>query len=81
MGAHSDHCEDDADDAKDGLGWCNVREISRDIQTLDDHIQRGEDVFSMFRVFGFGFHGFKASAEVKGRCSGRAVRRMLSLGL
>ena len=80
MGAHSYHREDDTDGAEDGLSWHDVQDVSRNIQAIDDRVQRGEDIFSAFRVFGLGIHGFRASAEVNGRCKRRVVRRMPSPG-
>ena len=62
---YPDHCEDNADGAEDGLRWCDARETFRDIQALDDHVQRGEDIFSTFRSFGFCVHGSKVGVGTK----------------
>ena len=51
-GTRSYHREDDVGNATDGLGRGNGREVLREIQALDDHIQRGKDAVSTFRLFG-----------------------------
>jgi len=34
-----DHGEKDADGAKSGLGWCDARDLLREIQDVDGHVQ------------------------------------------
>jgi len=70
---HPYHCEYNADSAKDSPGWCDTREILREIQALDNHIQRGEDIVASFRLFGPRVHGLKVRVGAKGRCSGQAM--------
>ena len=62
METHLDHDEKDADRTKNSLGWCDARYLLRDVQDIDSHIQRGDDLIPAFRWFGFGtncVHGTK----------------------
>ena len=36
---YPDHCEEDTDGAKNGLGWCDARGLLCEIQSLDGYIQ------------------------------------------
>jgi hypothetical protein len=56
-GTHSDHCEDNADGAKNGLGRCNTREFLGEIQSFDGGIQRRDCTLPSFRSLGLGLHG------------------------
>jgi hypothetical protein len=56
---HSDHRDDNANGAKNNLGWRDAGDFLRKIQGLDGHIERGEDVRSTFLSLGVGFHGLK----------------------
>ena len=40
------HGKKDGDEAKNGLGWCDARELLGKIQTIDNHIHRGENTIS-----------------------------------
>jgi len=57
---YSDHCEKDADGAKSGLSWCDVRDLLRKIHDVDGHIQRGE---SSLPILGLGFGCHRRSAR------------------
>ena len=57
-GTHFNHCENNADGAKDGLGRRDARHLLRDGQGFDGHVQRGDDFLSTFRLWGVGIHGF-----------------------
>ena len=74
---YSYHCEDCADGAEDSLGWCDAREVFREIQTLDEHVQRGENIFSTFRLLRLCIHGFEVSAGAKERCGLAVGKRPL----
>jgi len=54
---YADHCEKDADGAKGPLGWCDARDLFREIQDIDGHIQCGENAASPLWLLGFGCHG------------------------
>jgi hypothetical protein len=57
---HSDHCEDNAEGAKDGFGRCDTAELLRKIRHLDGHIERGEnDVSAFLSELSVGIHGFE----------------------
>ena len=36
---HLDHCEEDTGGTKNGLGWRYIRELLREIQSLDGDIE------------------------------------------
>jgi len=38
--AYLDHCEEDTSGTKNSLGWCDTRDLLREIQAVDGHIQR-----------------------------------------
>ena len=38
---HPDHCQEDDDGAKYSLSWCDTRDLLRETQGFDGHIQRG----------------------------------------
>ena len=71
-GTHSDHCEDNADGTKDSLGRSNAGKLLRKIRGLDSHIQRGENVFSTFRLGGVWIHSQRGTRRYRGQ---RAVGR------
>ena len=66
---HLDHREKDADGAKNGLGWCDTRDLLREIQGIDGHVQCGEDTVLRLWSLGSGFH----VVETRGGCE-KAVR-------
>jgi hypothetical protein len=49
--------------AKDSLGWCDAREIFHEIQALDDSIQRGKDIVTIFDCSNLGFIDSKSGWE------------------
>ena len=53
------------------------REFPRETQTLDDHVQREEDVVSTFRLLRLCIHGFKVGAGAKGCCIGQAMGKVM----
>ena len=53
---HLEHCEENADGAKNSFGWCNTRDLLREIHGLDGHIQRGETTTPPLRSLGLGIH-------------------------
>ena len=71
----SNHCEDGANGAKGSFRWYDARETFREYQALDDRVQRGQDIVSTFRLFGFCVHGLEVNVGVKEqeRCNGQAV--------
>ena len=54
-----------ADGAKNGLGRRDARKRLREIQALNDYIQRAEIVVSTFRSSGLCLHGFKVNVGAK----------------
>jgi hypothetical protein len=36
---YPDHCQEDADGAKRGLGWWDINDVLRKIQGVDGHLQ------------------------------------------
>jgi len=60
-GTHLDHNEKGADGTKNGLGWCDARYFLREIQDVDGHVQRGDDIIAASWWFGIGIcvHGPK----------------------
>jgi len=52
------------------------REFLREIQALDGHIQREENVASTFRSFRLCIRGFKVGAGAGGRCIRQAVGKI-----
>jgi len=56
---YPDHCEKSANGAKSSFGWCDARDLLREIQDLDGHIQRGEDVVLTFLLLRIVIHRFE----------------------
>ena len=56
-GTYSDHGEEDGGGATNSLGWCDARELLCEIQTIDGHVQRGNDTVSLPQLFGIVVHG------------------------
>ena len=54
---HSDHCEDNADGAKNSLGRRDARKFLREIQDFDGRIQRQDSTLALLRSLGLGIHG------------------------
>ena len=54
---YPDRGEKDADGAKNACGWYDGRELLREIQPIDGHIQRGENTALSRWSFGFVCHG------------------------
>jgi hypothetical protein len=52
-----DHCEENADGAKNGLGWCVARDFLREIEDFDEAVQRRDDALPFLGLLGLGFHG------------------------
>jgi len=74
--AHSYHCKDNADSAKDSFGRRDAREIFREIQTPHNSVQRGEDIVSTLLSFGLWIREFRVRVRAKGHCSGKTVRKV-----
>ena len=55
--AYLDHREKDADGSKSGLGWCDARDLLREIQGVDGHVEQGESTVPPLRSLGFDCHG------------------------
>ena len=53
---YPDHYEKGADRTKNCLGWCVAHHVLRDVQDLDSHIQRGDDIIPAFRWLGIWVH-------------------------
>ena len=71
-GRNPDHCEKNADGAKDGLGWWEARGLLRDIQGFDGHIQCGEDAVPRLRSLEVGRHqGSREKAVWRAGCEER----------
>jgi hypothetical protein len=64
-GTHLDHCEDNAEGGKNGLGWCDAAEFLRKVRGFDGNIERGEDDFSTLLSLSVGGHGFEV--EIAGK--------------
>jgi len=68
---HSDHREDDADGAENGLGRYEIRDPPGDIQGLDSGIQRGEGIIPAVLSLGLDIHGFKVNVTRENGDAGR----------
>ena len=53
--------EEDADRAKNHLGWCDARRFFRDIQDVDGCIQRGDDIVVAFLWLGICVHSSRSA--------------------
>ena len=51
-GMYLDHGKDDADGTTDSLGRRGAEDILGDVQGIDGHVQRGDDVVPAFRSLG-----------------------------
>ena len=47
-----DHGKDDADGSTNSLGRCATQDILGDVQGVDGHVQRGENVIPADRLLG-----------------------------
>jgi hypothetical protein len=56
---HFDHCEDNAEGSKNGLGRRNAAELLRKVRGLDGHIERGNDNIPTFLSLIVGIHVFE----------------------
>lgn len=74
--AHSYHCKDNADGAKDSFGRRDAREIFREIQALYNSVQRGEDIVSTLLSFWLWIREFRVRVRTNGHCSGKAVGKV-----
>jgi len=54
---HLDHCEQDVDGAKNGLGWRDTRDLLREIDAIDGRVQQGDNVLPLLWWLGRGGHG------------------------
>ena len=72
-GTHLDHCEDNAEGGKNGLGWGDAAELLRKIRGFDGYIERGEDGFSAFLSLSGGMHGFEVEVAGRNVVAGRPV--------
>ena len=68
-GTHPDHGEQDGDGAKDGLRWCDVRDLLHKIKTTDGHVQCRENPVPALRLLGFVGHSRDADGH------GKALKR------
>jgi len=46
-GTYPDHCQQNADGAKSGFGWCLAHRLLRDVHGIDSRIQGGEGSIPM----------------------------------
>ena len=57
---HPDHGEKDGDGTKGGLRWGDARDLLREIEGIDCHVQCREDSALALRSLGFVGHGQNA---------------------
>ena len=53
---HPDHGEKDGDGAKGGLRWCDARNLLREIEAIDCHVQCEENPVLVLRLLEFVGH-------------------------
>ena len=58
---YPDHCEEDTDGPKNGLCWRYARDLLREIDGVDCHVQRGDNAVSPLRSLGLVFHSAKST--------------------
>jgi len=68
---HPYHCEKSANGTKNSLGWCDARELFREIQGLDSHIQRGDNIVLAFLPLSMSVHGLKINVTRKKVAAGK----------
>ena len=66
---YPDHCEEDTDGAKNGLDWCDTRDLLCEIEEFDGQIQRGESTIPPLLSLGLSIHGtIEVGAVARERC-------------
>ena len=59
--SYPDHCEEDTDGSENCIDGCGVRDLLREIESFDGHIQRGESTVPPLLLLGLGIHGAKSA--------------------
>ena len=63
---HPNHGEQDGHGTKDGFRWGNARNLLRDIETIDCHVQCRENPILVPLLLGFVGHGRNAKRSRRG---------------
>jgi len=51
-----EHCKKNADGTKGSVGWCDARDLLREIHGFDGRVQQGDGTFPVLRLLRLGFH-------------------------
>jgi hypothetical protein len=71
-----EHCKKNADGAKSSRGWCDARDLFREVHGFDGRVQQRDGTPPILRSLGLGFHGSKLGVAT--RMGGVKVVRKIS---